>query len=51
MDLIKGKIKELSEAFVAISINSCVDMAKGGVGPHPLEQKARTAYSDPAGGC
>lgn len=36
MVLIEDKIKELSEAFVAISINFCVDMAKGDVGPHPL---------------
>lgn len=43
MDLTEDEIKELSEVFVAININSCVDMAKGDVGPHALEQKARTA--------
>lgn len=36
MDLIEDKIKELPEAFVAISTKFCVDMAKGHVGPRPL---------------
>lgn len=41
MDLIEDKIKELTEAFVARSINSHVDKAKGDMGPCPLEQKSK----------
>lgn len=36
MDLTEDKTKELTEAFVAISINSHVDTAKGDTGPCPL---------------
>lgn len=50
MDLTEDKIKELTEAFVAISTSSDTSMASGGTGPCPLEQKTRAACGDTPGG-